>query len=376
MNRDIRKKQKVQSTAAKKKAPIYITNPQRIKLTLREQRLKCNQLQEEIYVMKNEINKNNYSIDNGLTQDFIRIISNSKYKMTPFMELFWQQQKNLLDVSSTGARFHPMIIRFYLSLALKSSPTYEELRNSNILRLPSMRTLRDYRNFIKTKVGFQEEILKDLIKTTRDYLGSQHFVVLLLDEMKIREKLVFDKHAGSLTEFIDLCDPEINFLSIEKNANSLATHDLVFMLRGITTELKYIFDYFATNNVTTGQLLFWDAVGLLELRCNLWVIAATSDGASSNRRLYRIHSELHDNLILGSICHKTVNLFADDRYIYFLSDAPHLLKTARNCLYNSGYGKNSRYMWNAEKFLIWHHIIQVYQQDQEYPIKLAPKISD
>ena len=131
--------------------------------------------------------------------------------------------------------------------------------------------------------------------------------------------------------------------------------------RGITTELKYSFYYFATNNVTAGQPLplFWYLVELLELRCNLWVIATTSDGASPNRRLYRIHSELDDDLILGSICHKTINLFADDRYIYFLCDAPHLLKTARNCLYNSGYGKNSRYMGNAGKFLIWHHIIQV-----------------
>ena len=64
------------------------------------------------------------------------------------------------------------------------------------------------------------------------------------------------------------------------------------------------------------------------------------------------HSELDDDLILGSICHKTINLFVDDRYIYFLNDVPHLLKTARNCLYNSGYGKNSRYMWNEGKLLI------------------------
>ena len=40
LNHDTRKKQKVQNTAAKTKAPISITNPQRIKLTLREQKLK------------------------------------------------------------------------------------------------------------------------------------------------------------------------------------------------------------------------------------------------------------------------------------------------------------------------------------------------
>ena len=134
-----------------------------------------------------------------------------------------------------------------------------------------MQKLGECKNFIKPKVGFQEGILKDLIKSTRDYLGSQGFVVLLFDEMKIPENLVCDKHTGSLTGFIYLGFSEINFLSIEKNTNNLATHALVFMLRGITTELKYSFAYFATNNITAGQLLslFWDAVGLLELRCNL-----------------------------------------------------------------------------------------------------------
>ena len=33
-------------------------------------------------------------------------------------------------------------------------------------------------------------------------------------------------------------------------------------------------------------------------------------------------------------------------------------------------------MWNAGKLLICHYIITVYQQYQEYPIKLAPKTSD
>ena len=38
--------------------------------------------------------------------------------------------------------------------------------------------------------------------------------------------------------------------------------------------------------------LFWEAIGVLELTCNLWVIAGTSDGASPNRRLYRMHKPL------------------------------------------------------------------------------------
>ena len=38
--------------------------------------------------------------------------------------------------------------------------------------------------------------------------------------------------------------------------------------------------------------LFWKAVAILETSCNLWVIAASSDGVSPNRRFYRLHKPL------------------------------------------------------------------------------------
>lgn len=35
------------------------------------------------------------------------------------------------------------------------------------------------------------------------------------------------------------------------------------------------------------------------------------------------------------VVHKTLNVYAPDRFIYFVSDAHHLLKTFRNNLYSS-----------------------------------------
>ena len=89
----------------------------------------------------------------------------------------------------------------------------------------------------------------------------------------------------------------------------------------------------------------------MEDTCDLHVIAAVSDGASSNRAFYRIHQMLdsgHKNVVQ---C--TINLYARDRYIYSFADAPHLMKTTRNCMYNSGNGK-SRYMWNSGKDIVWN----------------------
>ena len=257
-------------------------------------------------------------------------------------------------------RFHPMIIRFCLSLAAKSSSCYEELRNSGLLVLPSQRTLRDYRNFVKPKPGYNKDVITELVELTKSYSDIQRYVVLLFDEMKIRSNLVFDKITGQLIGFTDLGDPTINYATLEKQ-DELASHVLVFLIRGLTTNLKFSFAYFATNGITSVQImpLFWEGVFILEKTCKLWVIATTSDGASPNRKFYRMHKEL-DGDSLADVCFRTINIYAKHRFIYFISDPPHLLKTARNCLYHSGNGRQTRYMWNNEKYLLWQHISHVF----------------
>ncbi|KAK3754384.1 hypothetical protein QZH41_002038 [Actinostola sp. cb2023] len=268
-----------------------------------------------------------------------------------------------------------MLIRFCLSLAAKSPSCYEELRNSNILVLPSQRRLRDYRNCIRPQRGFQEEVIDELNNMTASYFDVQRYVVLLFDEMKIMSNLVFDKVTGELIGYTDLGDPEINFATLEK-ADGIATHALAFLVRGVCTQLKFCLAHFATEGVTAAQLMpiFWEAVCILELSCNLWVVATTSDGASPNRRLYRLHEAL-DGGAGKDVCYRTVNLYAPHRFVYFFSDAPHLVKTTRNCLYNSGSGKCTRYMWNDGSFLLWQHIKEIFYQDVENGLKLLPRLT-
>ena len=80
------------------------------------------------------------------------------------MKLFWEQQKQFTKKkSATSNRYHPMIIRFCLSLASKSASAYDELRSSNVLTLPSCRTLRDYNNAIKPHAGFNPAVIQDLL---------------------------------------------------------------------------------------------------------------------------------------------------------------------------------------------------------------------
>ena len=153
-------------------------------------------------------------------------------------------------------------------MAAKSPSCYEEIRNSGILILPSLRTLRDYRNCIRPTTGFNEHIIEELKRLTENNSDQHRYVALLIDEMKILSNLVFDKSGSELIGFIDLGDPDINYATIDEGGlEDLATYALVFMVRGISPDsnLKFCLAYFGTKGVTAVQqfALFWEAVCIL-----------------------------------------------------------------------------------------------------------------
>ena len=61
-------------------------------------------------------------------------------------------------------RWHPMIIKWCIVLKSKSSSTYDALRKSGFVTLPSERTLFDYTNYIQKGCGFQSDTLTMLYK--------------------------------------------------------------------------------------------------------------------------------------------------------------------------------------------------------------------
>ena len=338
--------------------------------------MRCAELERQLNEMRVELEKTNIEVDHELSNDFSKILNSANdADITPFMKLFWEQENKLFSSSSKGVRYHPMIIRFCLSLAAKSPSCYEELRNSKVLILPRQRRLKDYRNAIRPQRGFNDKVIEELKSLTNSYFDVQRYVVLLFDEMKVQSNLVLDKGTGELIGFTDLGDLDLNFAVLDKT-DEIATHALAFIVRGVSTQLKFCLAHFSTNGVTASQLMpiFWEAVCILETFCNLWVICTTSDGASPNRRFYRLHKSM-DGDADTDVCYRTINLYAPHRFIYFISDAPHLIKTTRNCLYHSGSGTCTRYMWNDGQFILFQHIAQLYYQDIDNGLKLLPKLT-
>ena len=319
--------------------------------------------------MQTEIATKSVTIDSELATDIDHIMENTD-KMSDFMRLFWEQQKEASNKKSM--MYHPMIIRFCLSLASKSASAYDELRSSKILRLPSRRTLTDYKNAIKPSPGFNPEVIQELCKVAEDLKDWQRFVCLSFDEMKVKENLVFDKHTEKLVGFVDLGDPDLNYSNFSEDV--LAKYALVFYVRGIASDLIFSFAYFATDGVNARQImsLFWEAVSYLELTCKLPVVACVSDGASPNRKFYKMH-HADDN---DEVQHKAINPFCKDRFVYFFADAPHLIKTMRNCMHHSGHSQHAtRLMWNDGKEILWSHIFKLAQDELDRDIKLNPKLT-
>eukprot|EP00794_Sanderia_malayensis_P013209 gene13209-14561_t len=194
--------------------------------------------------------------------------------------------------------------------------------------------------------------------------------------MKVQKDLVWDKNTGELVGFVDLGDMDVNYAVLSKNTE-FATHVLVFLVKSLVNPLYFSFATFSTSGNTAAQLfsLFWRAVAILEKSCSLHVMAAVGDGASSNRLFFKMHKGMDDNSG-KEVIYRTVNHFNAGQFIYFFSDTPHLMKTARNNLYHSGHEKSSRLLWNNGSYILWNHISRLYYEDLECGLKLMPKLTN
>ena len=85
-------------------------------------------------------------VDSELCKDFSALRSGCDQEhVPPFMKLFWEEQQKYLSSSSCRIR-------------------YNSRTGSGVLILPNLRTLRDYKNYIRPKRGFNNEVVDELHK--------------------------------------------------------------------------------------------------------------------------------------------------------------------------------------------------------------------
>ena len=110
------------------------------------------------------------------------------------------------------------------------------------------------------------------------------------------------------------------------------------MISGQLFKLEFPLAHFATEGITADVLfpIIWEGIRLAE-STGLKVIAVTADGVPIEN-----YSQCME--IVTSIKPKNFNA-SDDRYVHFISNPPHFIKTARNCLSHSHVRSHSRSMW-------------------------------
>ena len=324
----------------------YLNTPEK-KARLDGLRKRVHAAEEEVKRLKEKLLEHGEAMEE-MHSDLLTIMKENTdtirntYPENSFPRLFWEEQLKAACKDPRQVRWHPTLIRWCLNLKLLSSSAYHALRTSGFIKLPSERTLRDYVHYFTNQPGFQGEVHQQLLQEAK--IGSlpenRRFVSLIIDEMKVKEGLVYNKHSGQMIGFTDLGNVNNELLKLEHGTDHppIANHVLTLMVRGILFKMEFPYAHFATQGVTADFLypIVWEAIRLLEAD-GVKVLCITADGASPNRKFFRMHTDL-------DVPHKTKNPYAkEERFVYFISDPPHLIKTVRNCWSHSG-ATGSRHM--------------------------------
>jgi hypothetical protein len=231
------------------------------------------------------IEKNGVILDDEICDDMKQIMEvedrnvGDMYPEDSFPYIFWKQQRECLSKQGSqknGIRWHPLMIKLCIYLRHQSSKAYETLRESGCLALPSQRTLRDYTNAVKAVTGFSKEVDEQLIQAARLMTSPDYhkLIVILIDEMHIKEELVYNKHSGKLLGFVDLGNINNHLVRFEESICEdndgaippLANSMVVFMLKGLFSSFQFTYTQFPCARLTGEQLfnIFWESVFRLE----------------------------------------------------------------------------------------------------------------
>ena len=122
-----------------------------------------------------------------------------------------------------------------------------------------------------------------------------HNVALLFDGMCIISGLTFSKATGKLVDFRDMGNVNDELNKFDKYFKGsaeakLTAPVLTLMTRGLFKHFNYPVVYYVSAGFSSHQLypVVWDVIQVFE-SCDIHVSAFACDGASPNRKFFKIH---------------------------------------------------------------------------------------
>ena len=133
--------------------------------------------------LQGEISKSFLPVSANLSNDFKSIILETNQRnVLPFMRLFWEEQHKYLQFSANNVNHYPVIIRYCLYLASKSAAAYGDICYNEKTRigftmLPNRLRLRHYKNYIRPKLGFDKDIVNELLEKVKHFSDNEKFLL-------------------------------------------------------------------------------------------------------------------------------------------------------------------------------------------------------
>lgn len=129
----------------------------------------------------------------------------------------------------------------------RSPSGYKYLKEQNILPLPSISTIRKHLLAVKIGCGFDKDFFKLLKKKFSEKSDNQKKVILVFDEIFVRESLNVNTRNLTYNGLEDYGD-EFKPKTLEK-----ANHALVLMIQGLADRLHQPIAMFASKGPVKGN---------------------------------------------------------------------------------------------------------------------------
>lgn len=144
------------------------------------------------------------------------------------------------------------------------------------------------------------------------------------------------------------------------------------MVKGTASKVQSVVASYGVSKLSKEDLhdFVWEVTGAMELN-GVRIVAMVCDGSTINRGFIDMQPRASSD---SEITYDTPNIYDPSRSIVFISDPPHLLKTIRNCLYNSG-RKRCRQMKKNGENLQWSTIERLFKMKSSMTIKKLYKLT-
>ena len=297
-----------------------------------------------------------------------------------FKELLLSQMRNMKSSDPRGRRWSPGIIRLCLTMWAGSPKTYQKMKTSGFLTLPSGRLLAYYKNCLEQKSGLQEEVFEWMFnEAERNNLSPEERTGgIVFDEMSIQDNLHIVKEGKNmkLVGFTDMgneCE-DIGILKSGKKEKTVANHVLQMTFVSFSG-FRFPFAHFPTKGASQSELYihFWEAVKQLStygFRC----VYTNMDGAAQNRAFLKMNFLSCDAITSKMVAKVDSN---PDEYVIFIMDYSHVIKKIRNNILKSGHATGCTRCLRLpdQTEVIWPHWVDAYKHDQRNLVKVHKKLT-